>query len=97
VRLALNPEAEEDILAAFRWYSSKRASLGRAFVEHVDAAFERILEAPRSFAVAYRDLRRFVLPRFPYVIYFRERHEIVVVVAVLHGRRDPRTLRTRPR
>ena len=69
--LVLRREAEADILEAFRWYESKRPGLGQAFVNVVDDAFERLVEAPSSFPVAYRDLRRLVLRRVPYVVDFR--------------------------
>ncbi len=65
VILVLRREAEGDILEAFRWYESKRAGLGTLFVDEVDAAFERVTEAPHSFPLAYGELRRLVMKRFP--------------------------------
>jgi plasmid stabilization system protein ParE len=64
-------------------------------MEEVDGAFERLMEAPSSFPVAYRDLRRLVLRRFPYVVYFRQDENIVQVFGVMHGRRELRVLRQR--
>ena len=93
--LVLRREAEADILEAFRWYESKRLGLGHAFVEVVDDAFERLAEAPSSVPVAYRDLRRLVLRRFPYVVYFRMVEDTIQVFGVMHGRRDLRVLRRR--
>jgi toxin ParE1/3/4 len=95
VILVLRREAEADILEAFRWYESRRPGLGRAFVDVVDEAFERLTEAPSSFPVAYRDLRRFVLLRFPYVVYYRLAEDAIQVFGVMHGRRDLRVLRRR--
>ena len=62
--LVLRREAEADIRKAFLWYESKRPGLGGAFVNVVDGAFERLVEAPSSFPLAYRDLRRLVLGGF---------------------------------
>jgi plasmid stabilization system protein ParE len=95
VRLVLRHEAEADILEAFRWYESKRVGLGEDFVDEVDAGFVRVLEAPGSFPVVYRGLRRIVLKRFPYVVYFRHETEVAQVFGVLHGRRDRNVLRRR--
>jgi plasmid stabilization system protein ParE len=64
-------------------------------VNVVDDAFERLVEAPSSLPAAYRDLRRLVLPRFPYVIYFRMVEDMIQVFGVMHGRRDLRVLRRR--
>lgn len=93
--LVLRDEAEADILEAFRWYESKRVGLGDDFVGEVDAAFDRALEAPQSFPIVYRTLRRIVLRRFPYLVYFRHETDAVQVFAVLHGRRDRKVLRRR--
>jgi plasmid stabilization system protein ParE len=95
VILVVLSEAEEDIEDAFRWYEARRVNLGREFIDEIDAAFLRALAAPGSFPVAYRDLRRLVLKRFPYVVYFRVQAEAVQVFGVLHGRRDRRRLRRR--
>jgi plasmid stabilization system protein ParE len=95
VNLVLHRDAEADILQAFRWYESKRPALGHAFVEAVDDAFERVADAPNSFPVIYRDLRRTALRRFPYLVYFRQTADMVQVFGVLHGRRDRRLLRRR--
>ena len=93
--LALHREAEADILEAFRWYESKQLGLGNAFVAEVDEALARLVEGPSSFAVVYREMRRLVLRRFPYVIYFRQSESVVQVLGVLHGRRHRRRLRQR--
>jgi plasmid stabilization system protein ParE len=95
VNLVLRPEAEADILEAFRWYESKRVGLGEDFLDETEAAFARITEVPDSFPVAHRGLRRAVLKRFPYLVYFRHEEDVVRVFAVLHGRRDRKTLGSR--
>lgn len=95
MRLVLRQEAEADILEAFRWYESKRVGLGEDFLGEVDVAFVRALEAPGSFPVAHRGLRRIVLKKFPYLVYFRHETDIVQVFGVLHGRRDRKVLRRR--
>ncbi|PSB02814.1 hypothetical protein C7B64_11345 [Merismopedia glauca CCAP 1448/3] len=43
-----------------------------------------------SYAVVYRDVRRAVLRRFPYAVYYRIISSRVVVTAVFHSRRDPK-------
>lgn len=45
--LVLHRDAEAEILEAFRWYASKRSGLGRAFVDEVHSAMERVTAAPQ--------------------------------------------------
>lgn len=54
-------------------------------------AFRRAAEsefAERCPAV-FGDIRRTVTRRFPLAIYFRVRSDVLVVLAVFHGRRNP--------
>lgn len=94
VTLVLHPAAEADILEAYRWYEQRRVGLGVRFVTEVDDAFVRIAANPAAFAVALPGMRRLVLKRFPYIVYFRAL-DIVHVFGVLHGRRDRQVLRER--
>ncbi len=43
----------------------------------------------QSFPLIHGRIRRLVLSRFPYAIYFREQGTEILVIA-LHGRQDPR-------
>jgi plasmid stabilization system protein ParE len=52
-------------------------------------ARERILVSPQSFPLIHGQIRRVVLSRFPYAVYFREQGTEILVIA-LHGRQDPR-------
>ncbi|MEB2310845.1 MAG: hypothetical protein OZ921_21245 [Sorangiineae bacterium] len=61
----------------------------------MDAAFAGAPEAPQSFPVVYRTLRRVVLRRFPDLVYFRHEADAVQVFGVLHGRRGRKLLRRR--
>jgi len=95
VTLVLRTEAEADLRETYGWYEERRTGLGVEFVDAVDEMFARIEEAPQSFAIAHRVLRRAVMQRFPYIVYFRELGGVVEVFGVLHGRRHLRVLRAR--
>lgn len=49
---------------------------------------ERIGHNPQSFPLIHGRIRRLVLSRFPYAVYFREQGAETLVIA-LHGRQDP--------
>lgn len=94
-RVIFRPEARRDALEAHRWYERQAPVLGIQFQDELKATIDRIGETPRAFPVLWRDTRRARLRRFPYSVFFREYEEALVVVAVLHGRRDPKLLRRR--
>ena len=88
-------EAEAEALDTFNWYEHRRPGLGVAFRSCLDAAILRVAENPHAFQLQYRDLRRVLVDRFPYAVYDRAYADVVLVVAVVHGRRHPRVWQRR--
>lgn len=88
-------EAIADLLHAYDWYEDRRAGLGTRFRTALDEAIARVAENPGRFPTIYRDLRRILLYRFPYAVYYRVYPSHVAVVAVFHGKRSPSTLQDR--
>ena len=93
--LVLRPEAERDIGEAAEWYDRQRAGLSLQFRTALDRIFSSIEEGPLLYAPVYRDLRRALVRRFPYGVFYVSRPEGVFIVAVLHTARDPKLLRAR--
>lgn len=91
----LTAEAEADVEEAFGWYDGQRAGLGGVFLHAVDVALEAVGSRPGTYPVVYRNTRRFLLPKFPYAMYYRILDESVVVVGCIHAKRHPRTWRSR--
>jgi plasmid stabilization system protein ParE len=94
-RFIVRPLAEADLEDAARWYENERAGLAERFLNDVDRVFTRIRERPLQFPAIADDIRRALLQTFPYAVYFRASDEIVVVLAILHLRRNPKVWRTR--
>jgi plasmid stabilization system protein ParE len=88
-RLFLRKAARTDVAEAFRWYEARSAGLGFEFLRAVRVAFAGIERAPQQFPLALDDIRKALLPRFPYVVYFVVHSRGLSVIAVMHGRREP--------
>jgi plasmid stabilization system protein ParE len=93
--LAFRPEVSEDLREAYRWYENQKVGLGEDFLNCVDQAVNRLSVMPEAYAVVYRDVRRILVQRFPYAIYFRVVSSRVIVTAVFHSRRAPSALEVR--
>ena len=59
------------------------------------AALASIEREPRSYPLAAAEVRRALVRRFPYALYFVVDAEAIVVLACLHVRRDPQIWRSR--
>jgi plasmid stabilization system protein ParE len=96
-RFIVRPLAEADLEDAARWYEDERAGLSERFLSDVDRTIARIRERPFEFPAVSGDVRRALLHTFPYAVYFRTSDEAVVMLAVLHLRRNPKVWRGRAR
>jgi plasmid stabilization system protein ParE len=85
----LRPRAENDIQSAFEWYESQRPGLGDEFLAAVREKLEAVRGFPESSPVMYRDVRRAVVSRFPYLIFYVVRATRISVLAILHHARNP--------
>ena len=87
--LILRPAAAADVEDAFSWYQKQQPGLGQEFLDSVDAGLREIVTYPPRQAIILRGTRRFLLKRFPYAVFYRVYPHVIVVVACMHGRRDP--------
>jgi plasmid stabilization system protein ParE len=86
----IRPAAAADVEEAYRWYEQQRVGLGEEFLAAVDAKLRDIAAHPSAYAVIHRGVRRALLRRFPYAVFYRFHGDSVIVVACMHGRRDPK-------
>lgn len=89
LRVVFRRAAKEEFEEAAAWYEDRRRGLGDEFIAEVGEAIDRAASHPERHPLVFADLRRAVLRRFPYSIYFRQRDQALVILAVFHGRRSP--------
>ncbi len=83
--VVFHPSVEEDVADAYRWYETRRAGLGETFLAAIDRAHARLHTTLESSPVIYSDcVRRILIFRFPYGIYYRILDQRVEVVAIQH-------------
>ena len=87
--LIIRPEARADLLDAFHWYQSRRDGLGYDFKLCVDEVIAKIQRNPLIHKVIKDGIRRSVIRRFPYGVFYVVGNKRIIVLAVLHARQDP--------
>jgi plasmid stabilization system protein ParE len=89
-RLRFRMEVPHDIAEARRWYKAQGGpALSNRFARELKATLARIGSAPQSYAQGNRGVRTAMLHVFPYVIHFRFTGNVVDVLAVMYGGRNP--------
>jgi plasmid stabilization system protein ParE len=81
--------ARGELIEAQDWYEGEAAGLGRRFRQAVDAMVERMSDNPRQFPTVFKNVRRALLRRFPYSLFFVVEDNALIVIACFHASRDP--------
>lgn len=93
--LSVNPQAEEEAREAAQWYEVRSQGLGAVFLEIVEQRLAGVQENPYRFPVVHGDIRKALVKRFPYGIFFRIRPHRLRVLAIMHLSRNPERWRKR--
>ena len=93
--LIVAPEAEQDVDEAYSWYEDRRIGLGEEFLDCVDAAIQRICRLPELHAKIYKDYRRALVRRFPYVVFYEYAHGKVYIYSIFHTSQNPEKWKNR--
>ena len=88
-KIVIRPRARAEILEAAAWYDEQQAGRGDTFRDALRILISGIAESPLSFPRVQGEMRRAVLRRYRYGVYFRVHDDEVVIVAVVHGNRNP--------
>ena len=81
------PHAELE--EAFVWYEQQVPGLGSQFLLALDATINSLRRNPFQYPVVYKDVRRALMRRFPYQVFYVQNEMQIVIIAVFHGMRNP--------
>lgn len=84
----LKDEAILDLKEAYDWYEKQKIGLGSRFLDYVDFHLKKIQLNPTRFRHT-RGQREMIMTTFPFKIVFHVAEDQIVVLAVLHQRRNP--------
>ncbi|MEX0775833.1 MAG: type II toxin-antitoxin system RelE/ParE family toxin [Phycisphaeraceae bacterium] len=87
-RIIIHPAAESELEEAVAYYQGRGAGLGLEFHAEIEAAIQLIRQQPDVGApYGRRGHRKYVLRRFPYLVFYLDLGQALGVVAVAHQKR----------
>lgn len=89
--ISFYPEADLELAEAIGWYEEQQRGLGFEFYEDYLAVRNRLLETPAVFPIVFGNVRRAVFRKFPYSVFFLIEGNTIVVYAVFHQKRNPKS------
>jgi hypothetical protein len=90
VKTRYTSRASGELNLAVAWYELQQQGLGLDFLDCVDASLARIRRSPEIYPIVQSALRRCVVDRFPFSIYFEIEKKEIVIHAIFDNRRDSR-------
>lgn len=89
--------ADEELIDEVARYELRHDGLGRELLTAVRDAVRLIAENPAAWQASEygRDVRRFVMDRFPFTIVYTELANEILILAIAHTSREPGYWRTR--
>ena len=90
MKVEYHPAVEAELRQIRRYYEDRSPGLGTEFIGEFERQVLALAATPERWRVVTADVRRCLMRRFPYVIYFRQidRQRLRVTV-VKHQRRHP--------
>lgn len=90
-RLIILPFAETDIKETVAYFKEVRDALNHDFIHQaIDASFFEILSNPLAFPITKYDIRKFVMAKFPFCIYFVDKNEACIFSLFFTTREIPK-------
>jgi plasmid stabilization system protein ParE len=92
--ISLSPEAVSELIEAATWYETRQHGLVTRFLQEIDHTQRTIQSRPLSFPKLATtninlEIRRALLPRFPYALVFIDLQTETRILAVAHLKRHP--------
>jgi len=88
-RVRYRPEAATELLEAVDWYEARSPGLGAEFLRSLDGVLATVQRHPLGYPLVFGNARRAMMRRFPYSVIYEPSGDEILIVACIHGRRDP--------
>lgn len=87
--------AQAEFREAVDYYNAQVEGLGFEFSDEVRTTIDRIIEYPEAWPLVSKRTRRCRTKRFPYGIIYQARANSLLIIAIMHLHREPRSWKSR--
>lgn len=85
-----HPAVQRELEEIRDWYNGRIQGLGGEFIDEFERQVLKIAASPDRWMVISKDIRRAMMQRFPYVVYFRQAQaDRIRITVIKHQRRHP--------
>jgi hypothetical protein len=87
--------AEQELFDSIEYYNKQAIGLGFEFALEVQKTIERIIKYPEAWAILSTKTRKCRCNRFPYSLVYSIKNNTIIIVSVMHSKREPNYWRKR--
>ena len=88
-KVIVRPEAAREVQEGFDWYEERSEGLGLEFLRSAEACLSSIQRNPSAYSIAHDQVRRALLRKFPYALFYLIREDTIVIIACFNIKRSP--------
>ena len=88
-KIELSDEAESDFDKSYEYYSYKNEKVANDFFKNVNNSLEEIAKNPSTYPKVINEVRKYVIKKFPFIIYYKIEQLIIKIIAIFHANRNP--------
>ena len=88
--LEISEEAEKDFDNSYEYYFNDSPEIADAFFQRINISLEIIRRSPLAFQKIHKSLRRVIVKKFPFVIYYQVVGHTIRIIAIFHTSRNPK-------
>lgn len=89
--------AREDVREIVLWYKNEVDGLENRFLFSLEVIISELRDNPLIYPIQFNNIRCGLLRRFPYKVYYTIDQETVIILGVIHVKRNPKLIRKRVR
>ena len=89
MKIKLLSVAEQEFIEAVDYYNDQCQGLGYEFATEISNTIERIVSFPQAWKKISPRVRRCLTNKFPFGVLYQVSGKTILIVAVMHMKRDP--------
>lgn len=75
---------------SYSWYETQISGLGEEFLRAIEVCFASIQRTPFAFTPVHENVRRALIRKFPFAVFYFVESDRIIVLGCFHARRDPK-------
>lgn len=88
LQVVFRASANAQVVDAQSWYDQQRLGLGAEFARSLESAITRVARNPFAAPAVHQEVRRVLLKRFPYSVFYTVEGDNLVVLSCMHTRQN---------